>query len=253
MSRRFDGRAVLITGAGGGIGSATALGFAREGARLVLSDCSEPLGKRITEEALAEGAEVRFVRADVTQRSEVEALVEQAVATYGRLDAAFNNAGTEGHVVPLVETDEEGFERVLDVNLSGVWRCMRCEIPRMLASGGGVIVNTASVAGLVGAAGFTAYAASKHGVVGLTRAAAVEYATSGIRINAVCPGVIDTAMVDRIEAAIPDARAQLLARKPMARLGSPEEVASAVLWLCSDEASFVTGHAMAIDGGYVAQ
>jgi len=183
----------------------------------------------------------------------VDALVARAVARHGRLDCAVNNAGIEGVLRQTAEYPEEDFARVIQVNLLGVWRCLRGEIPAMLASSGGAIVNTASVAGLVGAGGLSAYVASKHAVVGLTRAAAIEYAKAGVRVNAVCPGVIDTPMVDRLSLEMPTLREALLAMKPMGRLGRPAEVAEAILWLCSDAASFVTGHALAVDGGYVAQ
>ena len=175
------------------------------------------------------------------------------MARHGRLDCAVNNAGIEGALRDTAEYPEDIFERVIQVNLIGVWRCVRAEVPAMLRTGGGAIVNTASVAGLVGAGALSAYVASKHGVVGLTRSAAIEYAKAGIRVNAVCPGVIDTPMVDRLSAEMPTLREALIAMKPMGRLGRPEEVAEAVVWLCSDAASFVTGHALAVDGGYVAQ
>jgi NAD(P)-dependent dehydrogenase (short-subunit alcohol dehydrogenase family) len=199
------------------------------------------------------GAEAEFLVTDVTHKTDVDALVARAVARHGRLDCAVNNAGVEGMLRQTAEYPEEDFARVIQVNLLGVWRCLRAEIPAMLAASGGAIVNTASVAGLVGAGGLSAYVASKHAVVGLTRTAAIEYAKAGVRVNAVCPGVIDTPMVDRLSLEMPTLREALLAMKPMGRLGRPEEIAEAILWLCSDAASFVTGHALAVDGGYVAQ
>jgi NAD(P)-dependent dehydrogenase (short-subunit alcohol dehydrogenase family) len=247
----LEGRTVLITGSASGIGRATALAFAREGARLVLGDVA-PAGEETAAAARALGVEAHFQRTDVTIPADVDALVERAIRR-GRLDCAVNNAGIEGALAPTAGYPPEDFERVIQVNLIGVWRCLRAEIPAMLGAGGGAIVNTASVAGLVGAGGLSAYVASKHAVVGMTRVAAIEYAKEGIRVNAVCPGVIDTPMVDRLSLAMPNLREALLAMKPMGRLGLPEEVAAAVVWLCSDAASFVTGHALAVDGGYVAQ
>jgi NAD(P)-dependent dehydrogenase (short-subunit alcohol dehydrogenase family) len=210
-------------------------------------------GEDIAREVRALGIDAEFLPTDVTRQADVDALVARAIARHGRLDCAVNNAGIEGVLRETADYPEETFERVIDVNLIGVWRCLRAEIPAMLRGRGGAIVNTASVAGLVGAGAFSAYVASKHGVVGLTRSAAIEYAKVGIRVNAVCPGVIDTPMLDRLEAEMPALREALLAMKPMGRLGRPDEVAAAVVWLCSEAASFVTGHALAVDGGYVAQ
>jgi NAD(P)-dependent dehydrogenase (short-subunit alcohol dehydrogenase family) len=247
-----DDKVILVTGAASGIGRATALALARAGARLVLGDVAAA-GEDIAREARALGTDAEFLRTDVTRQVDVDALVARAIARHGRLDCAVNNAGIEGVLRETADYPEETFERVIDVNLIGVWRCLRAEIPAMLRGGGGAIVNTASVAGLVGAGAFSAYVASKHGVVGLTRSAAIEYAKAGVRVNAVCPGVIDTPMLDRLETERPALREALLAMKPMGRLGRPDEVAAAVVWLCSEAASFVTGHALAVDGGYVAQ
>jgi NAD(P)-dependent dehydrogenase (short-subunit alcohol dehydrogenase family) len=252
MAGRLEGKVALATGVASGIGRATALALAREGARLVLGDVAAA-GEETARDARAFGAAAEFVAADVTRQADVDALVARAVARHGRLDCAVNNAGIEGAVRETAEYPEDTFERVIQVNLVGVWRCLRAEVPAMRRAGGGSIVNTASVAGLVGAGALSAYVASKHGVVGLTRSAAIEYAKTGIRVNAVCPGVIDTPMVDRLSAEMPSLREALVAMKPMRRLGRPEEVAEAVVWLCSDAASFVTGHALAVDGGYVAQ
>ena len=208
----------------------------------------------------AAGADAELVRADVTRQTDVEALFARAAERFGRIDCACNNAGIEGVLRPTAEYPDDVFERVIAVNLVGVWRCMRAEIRAMSAAApaagarrGGAIVNVSSIAGLIGAAAFSAYVASKHAVIGLTRTAAIEYAKEAIRVNAVCPGVIDTPMLGRLAAERPEVRTALAASAPIGRLGTPEEVAAAVVWLCSDAASFVTGHALAVDGGYVAQ
>jgi NAD(P)-dependent dehydrogenase (short-subunit alcohol dehydrogenase family) len=243
----------LVTGASSGIGRATAVAFAREGARVVASDVQIDRGEETVRLILDAGGEAAFVHANVADAAEVEAMVRRAVEVFGRLDYAFNNAGIEGLTAPTAECTEENWDRVIDINLKGVWLCMRFEIPEMLRQGGGAIVNCSSVAGLVGFPGIPAYSASKHAILGLTRTAALEYAQQGIRVNAVCPGVIRTAMVERFTHQDPQAEAQLVAREPVGRMGTPEEIAGAVLWLCSDAASFVTGHALAVDGGFVSQ
>ena len=200
------------------------------------------------------GGEATFVLVNVTQAAEVEAMVAAAVSVYGRIDCAHNNAGIEGVFATTADYPEEEWDRVMAVNLKGVWLCMKYEIPQMVQQGGGAIVNTASLAGLVGAKRMPAYVASKHGVAGLTKTAALEYAKSGIRVNAVCPGIIHTSMVDRMFLSRrPDLEDRLAAVEPMGRLGKPEEVAEAVVWLCSDAASFVTGHTMTVDGGIYAE
>ena len=243
---------VLITGASSGIGKATALAFARAGYEVALADRDEPAGERIAEEIARRGGKSLFVTCDVASEEDVAALVARTVDHFGQLDVAFNNAGIEGEQAPTADCTVENWDRVMAVNLRGVWLCMRAEIPHMLKGGGGTIVNCASVAGLVGLAGIPAYVAAKHGVVGLTRAAALDYATRGIRVNAVCPGAIHTPMLDRFMGE--DAgRAQILAAEPVGRIGKPEEVASAVLWLCSDGAAFTTGQALAVDGGWIAR
>lgn len=247
----LDGKATLVTGGASGIGRATALAFARAGARVVVADVDVAGGEATAADARDAGGTMHFQRCDVRSGADVEHLVAHVIERFGRLDCAFNNAGIEGPLAPIADCDEAAAARVLDVNLMGVWRCLHAELPRMAAQGGGAIVNTASVAGLVGAGGLAPYVASKHGVIGLTKTAALEYATSGIRVNAVCPGVIQTPMLDRLAAARPGVVEALLAVKPMGRLGSPDEVAAAVVWLCSDAASFTTGHALTVDGGYV--
>lgn len=253
MSGTLEGKVALVTGAGSGIGRASALVFAREGAKVVVSDVVSEGGKetvRLIEEAGGTGF---FVEGDVSVAADAQTIAHTAEEQYGRLDYAFNNAGIEGIQAPTAEGTEENWDRVLAVNLRGVWLCMKYEIPIMLKQGGGAIVNTASVAGLVGFPNISAYNASKGGVIQLTKTAALEYAQQGIRVNAVCPGVIRTPMVERFLGGSPEVEAQYVAMEPVGRLGLPQEIAEAVVWLCSDAASFVTGHAMVVDGGLVAQ
>ena len=253
MPGRLDNKIALVTGAGSGIGRATALVFAREGAKVVVSDIVVEGGQETVQQIEAAGGEAIFVKADVSQAADVETLVAKTVETYGRLDCAFNNAGIEGGVKPTIDCTEEEFDRTIAVNLTGVWLCMKYEIQQMLSQGGGTIVNTASAAGLVGFPGLPDYVASKHGVLGLTKTAALEYAKSGIRVNAVCPGVIQTPMVERGAQLSPGFDELAVAMEPVGRFGQPAEVGEAVVWLCSDAASFVTGIPMQVDGGLVAQ
>jgi NAD(P)-dependent dehydrogenase (short-subunit alcohol dehydrogenase family) len=254
MAGSLDGKILLVTGPSSGIGRATALAGAREGARIVAADLAAEGGAETVDMIKRHGGEATFVRTDVTRATEVEMLIQAAVAAYGRIDCAHNNAGIEGELATTADYAEEDWDRVMAVNLKGVWLCMKYEIPQMLQQGSGSIVNTASLAGLVGARRMPAYVASKHGVAGLTKTAALEYARSGIRVNAVCPGFIHTAMVDRMFLSRrPDIADRLAEAEPMGRLGQPEEVAEAVIWLCSDAASFVTGHPLTIDGGLFAQ
>src|SRR5215471_19229350 len=252
MPGRVEGKVALITGGASGIGRATALTFAREGAKLIIADMNEGGGQQTVHMITEQGGEAIFVSTDVSKAVEVQALISQAVATYGRLECAHNNAGVSSPVrASIADYPEEDWHRVIAINLTGVWLCMKYEIPQMLQQGGGTIVNTASAAGLVGTRGTAAYVASKHGVVGLTKTAALEYAQQGIRVNCVCPGMVQTPMT---ESALRDpARQAQIRARPMGRVGTPEEVAEAVVWLCSDAASFVTGHTMTVDGGYVAQ
>lgn len=247
----FSGQVALVTGASAGIGRATALGFAREGAKVVISDVNAAGGEETVALIQQNGGEAIFVRADVSQEAEVKALVEAAVAAYGRLDCAFNNAGVND--IRKDEWDEDVFDFSLAVNLKGVMLCMKHEIEQMLKNGGGAIVNTSSINGLIGNPGQPGYTSSKHGVIGLTRTAALKYARQGIRVNAVCPGVIETAMTQQILDLNPDYRQVMESLAPIGRFGQPEEVAEAVLWLCSSRASFVTGHPLAVDGGAVSQ
>lgn len=248
-----EGKIALVTGAGSGIGRASARAFAREGAKVVVVDVVVDGGEGTVAMIKADGGEAVFVRGDVAVAADVEAAVKAAVDTYGRLDCAHNNAGIEGPMAPTTDLAEADWDRLLGINLKGPWLCMKYEIPRMLAGGGGAIVNTASVAGVVGFPGLPSYSASKFGVNGITKVAALEYASSGVRVNSVCPGVIQTPMIDRLLAATPEAEASFVAGTPLGRLGRPEEIAEAVVWLCSDRASFVTGHNMVVDGGFTAQ
>ncbi len=250
MNQGFSGKAVLITGAGGGIGRATALAFAAGGARLALADIDQAAGEETATLARAAGATALFVCTDVTRAAQVEALVKATVAAYGRLDCAFNNAGIEIEHMRITECEESTFDRIMAVNVKGVWLCLKYELAQMALQGGGAIVNTASVAGLKAAPKMAAYAASKHAVLGLTKTAAVEFAKRKVRVNAVCPGVIRTAMYQRALEADPAIAPRALAMHPLGRIGEADEVAAAVLWLCSDAASFVTGHAHAVDGGF---
>ena len=250
--KEFDGKVALVTGGGSGIGRATAIAFAREGAQVVIGDRNAQRGEETVRIIRDAGGTASFRRTDVSVASDVEALVEHAMSTYGRLDLAFNNAGIEGEVRPLAEQSEANYDAVMDINVKGVWLSMKYEIPRMLEHGGGAIVNASSVAGLIGFPGIGIYAASKHAVIGLTKTAALEYSAQGIRINAVNPGLIDTEMADRLAAGVKTTKDDLAPLHPIGRIGRVEEVAETVLWLCSGRASFVTGHSLFVDGGFTA-
>jgi NAD(P)-dependent dehydrogenase (short-subunit alcohol dehydrogenase family) len=249
----MHGRVALVTGASAGIGRATALAFAAEGATVVLADLDQARGDELAASIRDKGGEALFQRTDVADDDQVAALVATAVERFGHLDVAFNNAGIEGEQAPVHLCTPANWQRVIAVNLTGVWSCMRHELAHMAERGSGAIVNCASVAGLVGFAAIPAYVASKHGVVGLTRNAALDYAETGIRVNAVCPGIIDTEMVERFTGGADEAVSQMAALEPLGRMGTADEVAQAVVWLCSDGAGFVTGHALAVDGGFVAR
>jgi NAD(P)-dependent dehydrogenase (short-subunit alcohol dehydrogenase family) len=247
------GSVALVTGASSGIGRATAKAFARDGYTTVLADVNEDQGPAAAVECEAEGVTSRFIRCDVSDETSVQNLIREIVSSFGRLDAAFNNAGIEGEQAPTGQCTTANFDRVIAVNLRGVFLCMREELRQMTRQEtGGVIVNTSSVAGLIGLPGIPAYDASKHAIVGLTRTAALEYAQQKIRVNAICPGAIETPMLERFMGGRAGGREEMMRIEPIGRIGTPEEIASAVVWLCSDKASFVTGQAIAADGGWTA-
>lgn len=246
------GKVALVTGGGSGIGRATALAFAKYGAKVVVVDVVKDGGLETVDEITGAGGEAMFIEADVSLEDQVKQMVAQTVEAFGRLDYAHNNAGIDGEQAPLADQPLENWNRVIGINLSGVFYGMKYEIPAMLEQGGGAIVNTASVAGLKGFANIAPYVASKHGVNGLTKAAVADYGTSGIRFNSLCPGVIATPMVAHFMEENPELIDQIVGNTPMARTGEPSEMAEVVVWLCSDEASYVNGHMFAADGGLMA-
>jgi len=249
---QFAGKVVLVTGGNAGIGRATARQFAKLGAQVVVSGRRETEGHAVVAEIEELGGKAIFVKTDVSKESDVKAMVERTLATFGRLDCAFNNAGIEQALTPLPDQTEETYDQIMDVNVKGVWLSLKHEIPAMLQNGGGAIVNNSSVAGLIGFATAPIYAASKHAVAGLTKSVALEYAKQNVRVNAVAPGAIETRMF-RDFATAPEVRQMLESAHPIGRIGRPEEIASTVIWLCSNDASFVTGQIFPIDGGYTAQ
>ena len=252
MTAELHGKVGIITGATSGIGRDAAVLFAKAGAKVVLAGRREVEGKETLDLVRAAGGDGLFVKTDVSKAAEVQALVQKTVEKFGRLDVAFNNAGIEGAWIPIAEQSEEDWSRTIDINLKGVWLCLKYEIQQLLKQGGGgAIVNMASVAGLIGSAGAATYCASKHGVIGLTKSAALETAKSGIRVNVVCPAVIETPMGERIFGA-PDMKKYALGLHPIGRFGTPMEIAEAVLWMCSDRASFMTGQSLVLDGGFLA-
>jgi len=252
MANDLDGKVGLVTGGTSGIGRETAVLFAKAGVKIVVAGRREAEGYETVEMIRAAGGKGLFVKTDVSKASEVEALIRKAVEAFGRLDIAFNNAGFEGVWVPIIRQSEEEFDSTMNVNLKGVWLCLKYEIKQMIKQGlGGAIVNMASISGLVGAAGAAAYSASKHGVIGLTQSAALETARSRIRVNAVCPGAVETSMADRLFGA-PQVHKYVLSCHPIGRFARPSEVAEAVVWMCSDSASFMTGQSLVLDGGFLA-
>jgi NAD(P)-dependent dehydrogenase (short-subunit alcohol dehydrogenase family) len=251
METIFKNKVALVTGGSSGIGRAVALAFAKKGANVVVIDWIE--NDEMVDLIKELGSEAIFIKCDVSKTDDVKSMVAQTIAAFGRLDYAFNNAGIEGTQANTIDCTEENWDKTIGVNLKGVWLSMKYEIPEILKQGKGAIVNCASVAGMIGFAGLPAYVASKHGIVGLTKTTALEFATQGIRVNVVCPGVIQTPMIDRLTGKTKEAIEQFTGLEPMRRFGLPEEIANAVVWLCSDEASFVTGHVMAVDGGFTAQ
>ena len=253
MKLWFDNKVALVTGAGQGMGLAAARAFAKEGASVALADRDEALVQKAANDLTDEGHKAIAIRCDVTDEQQVREMVERAVAAFGRLDAAFNNAGVQSPAIETADAASEEFDRVTAINLKSVWMCMKYELQQMRKQGSGAIVNNSSIGGLIGLPGRAIYHAAKHGVIGLTKSAALEYAARGITINAVCPGTINTPMVADMIAKDPEAMEGIMKMQPIGRLGTPEEVASAVLWLCSPGAAFVIGHALAIDGGFTAQ
>jgi NAD(P)-dependent dehydrogenase (short-subunit alcohol dehydrogenase family) len=253
MSETMNGKVALVTGGGTGIGRATALAFAAEGARVIIASRTAETGHRTESEIQAAGGEALWIKSDVTQAGQVNRLVEQTVAQYGRLDVAFNNAGSGGGGGPLAELSDSAWQATLLGYLTSTFYCMKAELKQMLVQGAGAIVNNSSVDGKRAFTMSPAYSAAKHGVLGLTKSTALQYATQGIRINAVCPGWIKTPPIERMLARDPANESLMLDHQPIGRLGEAEEVAAAVLWLCSDQASFITGIALDVDGGYLAQ
>lgn len=253
MTMTFDNKVALITGAGSGMGLTTANAFAQEGAAVVLADLNEAAVQEAADQMVAAGHKALAIRCNVAVEAEVKSMVERTVSVFGRLDAAFNNAGIQSPAIETADATGEEFDRVNAINLRGVWNCMKYELIQMRKQGSGAIVNNSSIGGIIGLPGRAIYHATKHGVIGLTKSAALDYASRGIRINAVCPGTIDTPMVKDMLIKEPALMKDIIAGMPIGRLGLPEEIASAVLWLCGPGSTFVIGHALVVDGGFTIQ
>ena len=253
MTKQFSGKVALVTGGASGLGRVTAIALAREGAKVVVADVAESEGEATAQMITSAGGQAIFVKADVTKSSEVEAMVEATVKAFGRLDFALNNAGIDGVRARTADYPEEVWHQVINLNLTGVFLCLKYELPLMVRQGSGVIVNMSSVAGVTGFPGHAAYTASKHGVIGLTKTAAIDYAKAGIRVNAICPAYTRTPMLSRMLEQKPELEAKLISRVPLRRLGTAEEIAQAAIYLFSDAAAFITGHSLVMDGGIVAE
>jgi len=251
MNLNLGNKVVIVTGGASGIGAASAMAFAQEGASVVVADINIERGEELVSRLQSHSENCMYVPCDVSLESDIKNMISKTIQRYGRLDCAFNNAGIEGVTANTIDCTNENWEKILNTNLRSAWWCMKYEIPEMLKAGGGSIVNCSSIAGLLGFTGIPAYVASKHGVIGLTQAAALEYAQQNIRINAICPGVIHTSMIDRFTQGDEKSIAEMTKGAPMERMGTPEEIANAVLWLCSSASSFVTGHPLVADGGWV--
>jgi len=253
MAQQFSGKVALVTGGASGLGRASAIALAKEGAGVAVSDVAVSEGEATVQMVKQSGGQAIFIRADVTKSGEVETMVKEIVKVFGRLDFALNNAGVDGVRARTADYPEDVWHQVISINLTGVFLCLKHELPVMVKQGSGVIVNMASVAGVTGFPGHAAYTASKHGVIGLTKTAAIDYAKAGIRVNAICPAYTRTPMVTRMLEQTPDLEAKLISRVPLRRLGTAEEIAQAVIYLFSDSASFITGHSLVMDGGIVAE
>jgi NAD(P)-dependent dehydrogenase (short-subunit alcohol dehydrogenase family) len=253
MPKRLDNKVALITGGSSGIGQAAAFLFAAEGASLIVADINADGGEQTVRSIRDNGGKAHFVRADVSKAADVEAMVNKVVELYGRLDCAYNNAGILGEIVPLIDQDEAIWDETIDTNLKGTWLCMKHEIPHMLKQGSGAIVNTTATAAIKGSPNRCAYAASKAGIVSISKSAAMEYAEYGLRINVICPSHTRSHMLEQFFELKPELEASFIAQAPMGRIAAPEEVAEGALWLCSDAASFVTGHVLPMDGGFLAR
>lgn len=253
MNYSFQNKVALVTGAGSGIGLAAANAFATEGASVVLADVDKSAIEIATNDLVSAGHQAKAICCNVADEDDVASMIENTVASFGRLDAAYNNAGVQSPLMNLTDVEGAEYDRVVDINLRGVWNCMKYELRQMQKQGSGAIVNCSSIGGLIGIAGRATYHATKFGVIGLTKSAALEYASQEIRINAVCPGTIETPMVKKMLKKEPNAMQEILREQPIGRLGQPEEIANAVLWLCSPASSFVVGHALVVDGGYTAR